>query len=440
MERGGFNVSPVLSTPRREDGEPSRRFEGPALGGTTNETTRESPAFGPEPNHAGNNDREATFGKGKRSEAGDALVNQALVERRFRENARNIKPSTADTYGQIWRRFGKTVGVERYSLNALRGKAGKRLVFEYLEGHDGSKGQNRASWRVNIAALRTVWERGGLGPFPLTRGDLPRLPRVGKRQTPRPERILPWVEAMGKEPDTYSRVFWLLLGELGLRPSHVRQLRWGDVVDDARGQPYAIVAQGSTHDFKSPSDVIALLPPALASEMDAWRKESKEPSYERLILPWKDAYERIHYGAAMNKERFDAFWSHLERKWRLEAMDLSPSHLRHFVTTAARKAGMDEVARAYLQGHDPRSIGIAGQYDAPEDHEDLFDRQRTALPEGALGTIRLPKSIDATGIEPEALKAVAAYLDGNLSTAEIANQLDQIRTRALKARATPLVR
>src|SRR5690348_7153011 len=109
----------------RENGELSRRFAGTARGGTTNDTTREYPAIAPEPNHAGSNDREATFGKGKRSGAGDALVSVALVERRFRENARNIKPSTANTYGQIWRRFGRAVEIERYSLNALRGKAGK---------------------------------------------------------------------------------------------------------------------------------------------------------------------------------------------------------------------------------------------------------------------------------------------------------------------------
>ncbi len=94
---------------------------------------------------------------------------------------------------------------------------------------------------------------------------------------------------------------------------------------------------------------------------------------------------------------------------------------------------MDEVGRALMKGHDARSIGIAGQYDAPEDDEDIFDRQRAALPEGALGTIGAPMVGAIIGLDPEAAKAVTAYMNGQLTTAEVAERLDRARTRAMRA-------
>ena len=82
-----------------------------------------------------------------------------------------------------------------------------------------------------------------------------------------------------------------------------------------------------------------------------------------------------------------------------------------------------------------RSIGIAGQYDAPEDDEDIFDRQRAALPKGALGTIEPPSVSAENGIDPAAAEAVQAYMRGELTTAEVAERLDRARTRTLKANA-----
>ncbi len=81
------------------------------------------------------------------------------------------------------------------------------------------------------------------------------------------------------------------------------------------------------------------------------------------------------------------------------------------------------------------AIGVAGQYDAPEDDEDIFDRQRAALPDGALGTIGAPTVDAISGLDTDAANAVKAYLSGQLTTAEVAERLDRARTRAMKSSA-----
>lgn len=134
---------------------------------------------------------------------------------------------------------------------------------------------------------------------------------------------------------------------------------------------------------------------------------------------------------AVNGHRIEYMWSQFREAWALA--ELNRCELRHFVKTAGHRAGMDEVALSYLQGHAPEGMG--GQYDHPEDDEDIFDRQRSALPNGALGLLRPPVVEVAPGVDREQLELLARYNAGGLSTRDLADGIEALRLQKFRAAA-----
>lgn len=409
---------------RPEDGEPSGRLLGLRPEEGTKDDKPETTGREPGANHSGNG-RSAKHDPDSEV-AGDSLVDPNKVMARFRDATRaRLKDGTRAEYEGIWRQFCRTTHPERYTKRQLVGGVGRRLILEFLET------KNKPSWRITNAALKAVW-MDGLGiPYPISKRDLPKLPPVGRRHSPRTDRVKPWVEAFEKQPDSYMRVLWLLFAQLGLRPSHVGNLVWSDVVWDERGEPYAIVASGVNGRFKTHADVKAWLPRDLSEALAMWSKVTPFQGADKPILPWRDSRGNFRDNQRMSEEQIARLWERFRAEWSLPA--LNRVELRHFVKSVGHKAGMDEVALCYLQGHKPEGMG--GHYDNPEDNEDIFDRQRSALPAGPLGSLKPPVVELAPGIDREVLDLVATYMRGGMVTSDLANRMEALRLKALAAPA-----
>ncbi|HKZ58480.1 MAG TPA: hypothetical protein VJ547_01360 [Candidatus Thermoplasmatota archaeon] len=352
----------------------------------------------------------------------DSLVDTAKIIARFNDMTRaRLKESTRHQYAMTWRRFAESVEVERYTRRQLAGSKGRELLLNYLET------QKKPSWRTLIAHLKSLWIDGMGSDFPLTKRDLPKLPRVGRRRTPRGDRVRPWAEAMEKQPDNYLRVIWLHIGQLGLRPSHLGNLYWSDVTRNPEGKPYAIDADGSNHRFKTHARVRAWLPPDMAAALATWEAETPERGEDKAILPWKDRHGNWHRGERLTNKRVGYLWEQFEETWGLP--HVNRAELRHYVKTAGHDARMDEVALAYMQGHEPEGMG--GQYDNPEDPETIYDRQRSALPKGPLGTLKPLVTLQSgANVDGASANLLAEYLRGEMSTREFSDRVEALRLKA----------
>ena len=410
-----------------EDGEPSGR-SAPRGGGTQHDNPEDERAQARRKPLRGTGSAQQS--KPKVAEDQHALVDTESTIARFKDNSRaRLKDSSREQYDFTWKAFAKHAKLSGYSKRQLRGPRGKRLLLDYLETVP------KPSWRSRIAHLKAVWTRGlEIEGFPLTKWDLPKLPPPGKRYSPEKSVVRAWSTAMEKNDDLYLKVLWLLIAQLGLRPSHIAHLRWADVARDAEGRPYGLDAKGVDGRFKTHADVRAWFPPDLAAAMDAWERATPLRGADKPILPWRTAWGKYHLGERLDKERIEGVWDAFRARKRREGVELPMLNrvdLRHFVKSAGHDARMEEVALYLMQGQKPE--GMAGQYDNPKDPEQIFDRQRSALPAGPLGTLRAPTVEIVSGPAEAVTALVAAYMDGEMSSRDFQDRAEALRFEALKA-------
>lgn len=74
-------------------------------------------------------------------------------------------------------------------------------------------------------------------------------------------------------------------------------------------------------------------------------------------------------------------------------------------------------------------------YDNPTD---VYAEQSALLPRGPLGLLEPPDVTAVTGLPPEAVEVVSAYLRGELGSLETVARLEHVRKSPTK-RAVPLV-
>jgi len=105
----------------------------------------------------------------------------------------------------------------------------------------------------------------------------------------------------------------------------------------------------------------------------------------------------------------------------------SLAHLRHWVATTSRRAGLSKQATAYLMGHDAAQGGaMRDWYDNPQ-LRDIFDEQAARLPYGPLGLLEPPTVELEGGLSKEVVSLASAYLAGQIGTMEFAIMMEKIK-------------
>jgi integrase len=363
----------------------------------------------------GSNDNTKTL------EGDDSLLRVSEVMERFRQQTRTrLKADSQRDYLQAFRRFSKDSDLEYYSRRQLSGPKGRMLILMHLDKLP------KPSWRWNIAALKPVWTYGLNLPWPIdSKRDLPKLPRVGRRQSPPDALVKTWAKALANERDPYLRLLWLLLAQHGWRPSHVCRVKWRNVQYDDQGKPVAIVADGMQESFKTCSPVAVRLAPDVVEALQQWKEKAEMLSPDGPILPWRSVKGRLMCAREQTSQAFDKHWKRLEKKWQLP--HLCPNHLRHFVVTISRRAGLSKQATSYLMGHDATQGGaMVDWYDSPQ-LQDVFDEQASRLPYGPLGFLNPPTVELEGGLSKEVVDIVSSYLAGQLGTMEFATTMERTK-------------
>ena len=367
--------------------------------------------------------RLGTDGSGdiKALEGDDCSLRVAEVMERFRQQTRTrLKADSQKDYLQAFWRFAKNADLESYTRRQLCGPKGRMLILGHLDKLP------KPSWRWILAALKPVWIYGLNIPWPIdSKRDLPKLPRVGRRQSPPDAQVKTWAKALANERDPYLRLLWLLVAQHGWRPSHVCRMKWRNVQYNDQGIPVAIIADGAQESFKTSSPVAARLAPDVVEALQQWKEKADNHSLDGPILPWRSVKGQLTCTREQICRAFDQHWKRLEKKWQLP--HLCPTHLRHFVATASRRAGLSKQATAYLMGHDATQGGaMRDWYDSPQ-LQDVFDEQAARLPYGPLGLLEPPTVELEGGLTKDVVSLVSAYLAGQTGTMEFATTMEKIR-------------
>lgn len=350
---------------------------------------------------------------------GGEMVDLRKITRRFREQTRLVlKESSSIKYERTFRRFYKAMDLGRYSTQKLRGKAGKKVILDFLYMIP------LMSRKTTMALIKRVWTKGLGIDWPVVRDDIGKLPRVRRDRTPSDDVVRQWREAMKKEPDTYLRLLWLLVAEHGWRPSHVGKIKWANVIWDTEGMPIGIYADGATEGFKTISPIAARLCPEVQEALMGWKKELDEKGHcPRLLVPWRTRGLVLMPDEEMTAGRLRRIWGYLKKKWRLP--HLRAKDLRHWVATICRR--MSKQATAYLLGHDP-TFGepMAVRYDNPQ-IEVILDEQAQHFPDGLLATLDPPKVELMEDIDPELLDLIRRFMEGEILPSDLVGKLLDLR-------------
>jgi len=353
----------------------------------------------------------------------DAPVNLTQVEERFQEATRaRLKSSVQKAYLRGFRRFAKAADLCALTRRQLASAKGKQLVLRYLEGVP------RTCWRYELIRLRSVWENGLRLAWPINnRRDLGRLPKPARSPTPSDDIVQEWAAAVAREKDPYLRLVWLLIAQTGWRPSHATGVRWSDVRYDPDGKLWALLADGARGEFKTYSPVAVRLAADLARALVEWQRDHPAPHPENWILPFRYVKGTVQPDRRIGRHGYMRYWLRLRTKYALPP--LRPKDMRHWVSTACRKAGLSRVATAYLQGHDSAEGGtMRDWYDNPH-IEDILDEQESVLPNGPLGTLVPPEVKLVSAMPEEAVALLQAYLTGDLGTMEYASRIESVRAK-----------
>jgi integrase len=89
-----------------------------------------------------------------------------------------------------------------------------------------------------------------------------------------------------------------------------------------------------------------------------------QPLADGWILPHRTLGGTVDANRRMSTPQFEIHWNAIQEKNALPK--LRPKDLRHWVSTACRKAGMTKQASNYLQGHDAQTgQNMRDAYDQP---------------------------------------------------------------------------
>jgi len=377
--------------------------------------------------------RSGTDGNGDNTESlegDDHPLKVSEVCERFRQQTRTrLRYDSAEQYLRAFRRFAKNVDLESYTRKQLAGPKGRMLILDHLDKLP------KSTWHWVVIVLKPVWTYGLNLPYPIdNKRDLPKLPRMQRRQSPPDAQVKAWAKALSNEKDAYLQLMWLMIAQHGWRPSHVCRLKWRNVQYDEQGKPVAIVADGAQESFKTCSPVAARLAPNVVDALQQWREKAETTSPDQPILPWRSATGKLVCSRVQTHSTFGTQWQRLERKWQLP--HLYPTQLRHFVATASRRAGLSKQATAYLMGHDATQGGaMRDWYDSPQ-LQDVFDEQAARLPYGPLGLLDPPTVEFEGGLSKEVVSLVSAYLAGQLGTMEFATTMEKLRLQRSTEKAS----
>ena len=348
------------------------------------------------------------------------LLNISLVVERFRANTRTrLREESQKHYARTFERLAECSEFHKMTRRTLAGPRGRTLILEFVQTIP------RPSWRCTVAELKAVWTHGMNLPWPIdSKRDLGRMPPTRRRETPADDVVKAWADAMVREKDVPTKLEWLLIAQLGLRPSHVCKLKWRNLRFDTAGKAFAIVADGAQEGFKTNSPVAARLPPDVIDCIETWRKAHPAPHSENPIVPWRDAFHTDpsrEQNPRIMRERFQRH----SRKWGLPA--LRPVDMRHWVASACRKSGLSKVASAHMMGHDPSQSGtMRDWYDRPQ-LEDIFCEQGDCLPNGPLGLLRPPELELVEGLPVEAAQLIVEFLNGTIGAFDLASRAEKLR-------------
>jgi integrase len=350
-------------------------------------------------------------------------VSLAEIEQRFLDATRaRLRPSTQAEYLMSFRRFAKASRLGDLTRRQLAGPRGKQLILEHLAQ------LSKPSWLTELSCIRSVWCNGLRLPWPIdTKVDIGRLPRTRREPTPSDELVKEWADALTREKDPYLRLLWLLIAQHGWRPSHATGARWGDLQRDPSGRLRAILMTGERGEFKTYAPVAVRLAPDVVRALEDWQRLHPAPHPEAWVLPWRSAKGQVCASRRMDKDTYRRHWLWLRKKYDLPA--LRPKDLRHWVSTACRKAGLSKVATAYLQGHDATQGGaMRDWYDNPR-VEEVLEEQENCLPKGPLALL-VPSEVElVSGAPSEAVVLLEAYLAGEVGTMEFMTSIEHIRRK-----------
>ncbi len=380
----------------------------------------------PATNHAGSDESDGSVVEGPEAHA---LVNLDSILKRFNEESgKSLKEPTKHDYANNFKRFADGVNLRRFTKKQLAGPKGRGLILRYL-----NNAVSRRSWTIVEAKLKAVWTYGVGLPWPITKRDVPEIPRPNSTRTPPDQIVRGWRDAFERE-DVYARLEFKMYAQLGLRPSHLQRLLWEDV-KNATGAvcwstsdndtPFMVEADGYVRGFKRFAWVRAWLPPDLQAALTAWKEElGAKWRPERPILPFRDGRGNLDAARMQQKWAMVNRWAGYIKRWNLPK--LTARDFRKFVRSKCVSSGMDEVARCYLQGHAPQ--GMDGVYDNPE-MRDLADRQMSRLPRGALGAIAdVTVKVTDTVTKAE-VDAIADWKAKKIGDLELLERLQGLRQR-----------
>jgi len=357
---------------------------------------------------------------------GDVPVDLKTIETRFNQATVNrYKPEVQPKYVLSFSNLWKGEALEGYTKRQLAGPKGKQLILDHLQK------MPRGSWRPNISKMKSVWKYGLGLPWPLdNKVDLGRLPKSRPEPTPPDQAVREWAETIAREKDPYLKLVWLLIAQHGWRPSHATGVRWSDLKYDVNGRPNAIIASGAGAEFKSYAPVAVWLAPNLVQALEDWRKVHPNPNGNAFILPFRGLKRELDSNRKMQSDEFRWHWNALQKKYGLPK--LRPKDLRHWVSTACRKAGLSKRASAYLQGHDADGgTSMRDWYDNVP-LEEILQEQADVFPSGPLATV-LPVDVElVSDLPPEAVALLSRFLTGELDSYEFLPQIVELRKRIEK--------
>jgi len=383
--------------------------------GTRNDESEQKPQLGTD---------ESTDGQELDLDDDHFLSIDEVRERFVRDTVLRLKAKTQKRYLQTFQRLVKFANLEEFSKKDLTGRKGRELMLAFL-------GEVRKtapkSLRYVIAGLVKIYSYGLRIPFPIdVKRDLGRQPKVARRTGADSRVIDAWNNALALEKDLWTKLMWNGLC-IGWRPSQLCALKWKNVRRDHTGRPRAIMADGTTEGFKTPSPIKVRLHPDFAELLVNVERNHSNLRPEWPLLPWKSTVDsrEIDWGRPANTEMVERHMTRLMRKYSLTR--LLPVEIRHWVSAACREAGLSRVATAYLQGHDATQGGAMRDfYDNPTE-EEILDEQARCIPRGPLGTLKRVEI--EVGLPQDVDNLWSAYCDGRIDTIEFAKQAEALRSR-----------
>jgi len=380
---------------------------------------QEAPVAGVE-NPLGNGDIGTQFRIGRLS--GDGPLKLATVLETWEANSvgQDYSIGTKRQYRMYFRRWADSVKLETRNVRWLATNGKESIIRWTMSLPEKSR-------RMGLASVESVWTFALDIPFPVNKKrDFGRraLKMSGQRDCPADSDIEPLYRAAQHEDDPYLRSMMLVELNTGLRPGNqLMALTWSDVRDF--DDVLAIVA-GSTPSrrFKTDSKIVARLPKEASEALMAWRARTPNKAPSDFVWP------RRHWGAIMDRQSDD---ESLNREYRafLRRHGLTTwvrlAHVRHWIEYRGDRDGISDVLLAFIRGHSVKdeTEGRLG-YGGNRGVENVLTDQ-AAWTDGPCGVFE-SQAVVRDGLDPY-MAVVSEYAGGRMTTADLANRMEQVRLR-----------